>query len=1338
MKTNSTISRRLTSALRTALSMALALAIAVPSASAADFGSKKYYINPGHGGHDSNDRPTPLPLGVEIFYESDGTLSRGLFMRTFFQNNKAQVKMSRTTNTSADDLGLSTIAANSNSYGGYFMSLHTNGANNSANYIVAFFRSASTSPTVETVSGAKTMTTSAVNWQNNNHLTNMTYSTQRALGDYSFYGYNLGVLRTNNRPGYLVETVFHDYRPDGLRLKSDIYNKYTGWQLVRAAAEKSGSATGSSSALKGCIIGDIRDLSESCGYTNYTSRGRDKYLAVNGAKVVLKNSSGTEVGNMTTDKCCNGLFGFFDLTAGTYTLEFSKSGYKTQTKTVTVANNASTKVLIDFVQGTNSGIEVSPAVYEFKEITLESNKLKDTVTIKVAGTGLSDDITIASNKAVFTVNKTSLTKTGGSFKIIYSPTAAGSHSGTITLTSGTYTKKISVSGTTVNPPLTFSKGFNYGEITGLKPDWLPAGGWGLLRNMCFGNGKLYIVNPSEATIYVVKAQTAELITKLDMTGVKLGTFKVMDVKCVGDKVLACNLVTDDTTALKVYQWDNDYAKPTVLLNTKKRTNSVSKNTVKRLGDTFDYDGDLDNGRLIFAFGGDDTNDAGVFTYQITNGVVSKTPAFRATRIDESSTIKLGTSPRAKAESDDKFWIMGQNYVPTLTRDDGYAETSINIDCLDNVVQGNDFVRFTYKGEDFALATSYGAPSESADGKTSLTLGGAYLLNASGGLSNLKKMKRYPAKGLGTTRNTNFSTSVCVNVNGKKGAEFWVLISNQGLGYFKTGTVPTYTYTEPDVPVMTTTMSNHNFGKVIIGNTATHSFKVTAANLTDPIKFTIDGAHFDQFEISASSLPATTTSKTVTVTYRPTWGNPDSKETTHTAALTISCKGFDPVTYTLTGTCTNLDPEIKDMEHVWTHTSTDMSWWSNTGNITRSMTVAKSKAYFLNCSGSGFELYAMHAYGVSDHSSAVKVNTTGISGGTIGLAYVSSIPATNTGTERLYGCNLALSTGTASAPAFDGTVAPMYAVTNQTLKIYRWDESTSAPELVLSDATHGDVSVGDQMGTWGTETNGKIMFAGATPGDNSSITKLVIYTVTNGTINPTPEVITLAKAMSGNRGCTDVCYNGDGTYWVTTKGNQPTRIDGTGKVVETLPASVLGSDVMGTTFRTFDFGGMKYAAAITYLNKDAGTLANGAVKIVDMTDGAANAKVVDTYPENGLGATRNTTFTTSLTNEVSNDGLRTNIFAQVPMQGATYYKYDGQITGVEDVTADKAADLDIRVYGHHVVIISDTDGSVTVTDTAGRTVLVTDATEFDIDEPGVFIVSATAADGSVKTAKVAVR
>ena len=71
--------------------------------------ASRFYLNPGHGGHDSDDRPTPLPLGVVIFYESDGNLDRGLSLRSILQGMGHTVGMSRTTNYSSDDLALSTI-----------------------------------------------------------------------------------------------------------------------------------------------------------------------------------------------------------------------------------------------------------------------------------------------------------------------------------------------------------------------------------------------------------------------------------------------------------------------------------------------------------------------------------------------------------------------------------------------------------------------------------------------------------------------------------------------------------------------------------------------------------------------------------------------------------------------------------------------------------------------------------------------------------------------------------------------------------------------------------------------------------------------------------------------------------------------------------------------------------------------------------------------------------------------------------------------------------------------------------------------------------------------------
>ena len=859
--------------------------------SAASFNGKKYYVNPGHGGHDSDDRPTPLPLGVEMFYESDGNLSRGLFLRDFLQANGASVKMSRVTNYSSDDLALSTIASQSNSYGGYFMSLHTNGANASANYIVSFYRTTSSAPSTETIAGSQSMALAVSQWHDKNHLTNMTYSTPRALGCYAFYGYNLGVLGPNNRPGYLVETVFHDYRPDGLRLKSDVYNKYTAWQILMATRQNSGGSTGMTDNVKGCIVGDIRDLSKTCGYTNYTSRGRDSYLAVNGAKVVLKNSSGAQVATMNTDNCANGLFGFFDLAAGTYTLEFSKDGYKTQTKSVTVSDNASTKVLIDLVQGTNEGISVTPSSYQFQTVTLSGDHITtataEAVQFTISTSKVTDPITItSSNPEIFVANKTSIAGDGSEkFKVRFMPVDAGNFTGTITLKSGSFTTNITVTGSATNPPLAMSTGYVYGETAGKNPDWLPSGGWSLLRNMCFGDGHLYLVNASENTIYVVDAQTCKLIKKLDMTGINGGTFKVMDVKYVGGKIVACNLAAKAEEPVKVYVWDNEDAKPRCILNTTERKG------VSRLGDTFDVDGNLTNGRLLFAYGGTDGDDSRVFSYEIKDGNVNTTSVSYLTQDDGGNIIKLGTSPRAVSETDGRFWVMGQQLQPTLIGASGKAETSMSLSSICNAIQGNDFKRFNYKGTPYALVSTYAAPgADGAAAGETLTRGGAALIDCTNGWNDGELLQKYPSNGLGTTRNTSFSTSVDYYVNGEDGVEFWVLVSNQGLGYYKSGIVPDYSNTDPTI---TTNASTTDFGTVLLGKSESRTFNIQGRRLTGDITINAEG---DGFSVTPTTISKDNASGDITVTYRPT------AEGFHVGTLTISTPGVDVLTYQLDGQC----------------------------------------------------------------------------------------------------------------------------------------------------------------------------------------------------------------------------------------------------------------------------------------------------------------------------------------------------------------------------------------------------------------------------------------------------
>lgn len=337
------------------------------TASAADLGGKKFYVNPGHGGHDSDDRQIGLPFShIPDFWESEGNLERGFHLRDFFEASNAKVKMSRVTNTSEDDLGLSTIAAQSNSYGGYFISLHTNGANAKANYTVSFYKgtvTANQQDSQEAISPSKEMGLKVAECHTENNLTEVTYSTPRSLSDYAFNGWNYGVLRTNNCPGYLVESWFHDYRGEALRLKNNTYNKVLAWQIFQATM----LCPGGTGTFKGCIVGDIRDLTESCGYTQYISYGRDKFLAVNGATVNLYDANNNLVQTYTTDDWHNGVFAFFDLDAGEYTVEVSKQHYYTQKQTVTVIDKKSTGLRIDLeaIMYIKQNIESMDKVWSF-------------------------------------------------------------------------------------------------------------------------------------------------------------------------------------------------------------------------------------------------------------------------------------------------------------------------------------------------------------------------------------------------------------------------------------------------------------------------------------------------------------------------------------------------------------------------------------------------------------------------------------------------------------------------------------------------------------------------------------------------------------------------------------------------------------------------------------------------------------------------------------------------------------------------------------------------------------------------------------------------------------
>ncbi len=110
-----------------------------------DFSGMKFCIDPGHGGHSSNDRP-PVFSGLP-FWESDGNFAKALHLETLLKSRGATVILTRYTNdypNDADEPSLSAryTIANQNNVN-WFHSIHSNatgGTNTGTNYTLILLK----------------------------------------------------------------------------------------------------------------------------------------------------------------------------------------------------------------------------------------------------------------------------------------------------------------------------------------------------------------------------------------------------------------------------------------------------------------------------------------------------------------------------------------------------------------------------------------------------------------------------------------------------------------------------------------------------------------------------------------------------------------------------------------------------------------------------------------------------------------------------------------------------------------------------------------------------------------------------------------------------------------------------------------------------------------------------------------------------------------------------------------------------------------------------------------------------------------------------------------------
>ncbi len=340
----------------------------------------RIYVNPGHGGWGSNDRPmATINYAVKDtlgFFETNTNLHKGFSLRDeLVKAGAGYVRMSRTVNgvvtegdpqTTPNDthregdiingvrqiVTLSVICQDVETNNmDYFLSIHSNAASEGAitNYPLLLYRGTDAA-VGNGLQDAKNMALDAWKYIINNQATyysHYTGATQTNVrGDVTFMGSSstgalgytgyYGVLK-HGTDGFLSEGCFHTYQPERHRLLNPDYCRQEGVRYSRAIRAWFGDNT----ETKGSIMGTVKDKNESLEHNLYKYKvgSYDQYKPLNNVEVVLQDASGNSLKTYETDKEYNGIYVFNDLPPGIYKLVYDIEGYWPEVEEIEVVAN---------------------------------------------------------------------------------------------------------------------------------------------------------------------------------------------------------------------------------------------------------------------------------------------------------------------------------------------------------------------------------------------------------------------------------------------------------------------------------------------------------------------------------------------------------------------------------------------------------------------------------------------------------------------------------------------------------------------------------------------------------------------------------------------------------------------------------------------------------------------------------------------------------------------------------------------------------------------------------------------------------------------------------------
>ncbi len=345
----------------------------IQEATKKNFSDFKIYINPGHGGYDGNDRGMKVQKDEQtvgyFWWESQSNLDKGLKLNEWLIELGFQTKISRTENTSGPgdiedyypnatgakldsllaggDRHLSAIVAEANTYDADFMlSIHSN-AGSPSNYVLQLFRGLtpgdertySDMPTAENNQKSFEITTLMGEYQWSNGITTWNgRSAPYIAGDKTFgadimgWSNGYGVLRRLKVPGTISEGAMHDYYPETHRLMNMDYKHLEAWHFRKTFCHYYMDYK----QTKGGIAGQVRDSYRKQTFPKmFRVKGsRDEKIPINRAKVELLQN-GEVIRTYETDTCYNGVFIFWDLEPGKYSVRVPEGQYELRVPGIT-------------------------------------------------------------------------------------------------------------------------------------------------------------------------------------------------------------------------------------------------------------------------------------------------------------------------------------------------------------------------------------------------------------------------------------------------------------------------------------------------------------------------------------------------------------------------------------------------------------------------------------------------------------------------------------------------------------------------------------------------------------------------------------------------------------------------------------------------------------------------------------------------------------------------------------------------------------------------------------------------------------------------------------------